>query len=84
VRAIVGEVNRFRPRTVWGYVDALYTIAQYARAMGLEIRHPPAAVLGGGGTMFPPMREAIAGRSGRRRSTSTARARWATWPASAP
>lgn len=59
VRAIVGEINRFRPRTVWGYVDALYTIAQYARAMGLEIRHPPAAVLGGGGTMFPPMREAI-------------------------
>jgi phenylacetate-CoA ligase len=59
VRGIVDEVNRFRPRTVWGYVDALYTIARYARAMGLEITHPPAAVLGGGGTMFAPMREAI-------------------------
>jgi phenylacetate-CoA ligase len=58
IDALVAEVNRFRPKSVWGYIDALYTIAEYVNRTGAEL-HGPAAVFGGGGTMFPQMRESI-------------------------
>ena len=59
LRAIVDEVDRFRPKLVWGYIDGLYTVAQYVNRTGREM-HKPVAVVIGGGTLLPPMREAIA------------------------
>jgi len=58
VEGIVAELNRFRPKTLWGYVDGLYTIAQHVNRTGCRI-HRPAAVITAGGTLLPPMREAI-------------------------
>lgn len=55
---IIGEINAFRPATVWGYVDGLYTIATYVNQTGRRL-HPPVAVLSGGGTLLPPMVEPI-------------------------
>ena len=58
IEALIVEVNRFRPKSVWGYIDALYTIAEYVNRTGRKL-HSPGVVLGGGGTMFPQMRESI-------------------------
>jgi phenylacetate-CoA ligase len=58
IEAIIDEINRFRPRTVWGYIDGLYTVAQYVNRTGRRL-HPPAAVFGGGGTLLPPMGDSI-------------------------
>jgi phenylacetate-CoA ligase len=58
IERIIGEINAFRPATVWGYIDGLYTIAEYARRHGRRL-HRPVAVLGGGGTLLPPMVEPI-------------------------
>lgn len=59
VAGIVAELNRFRPKLLWGYVDGLYTVAQHVARAGREV-HRPVAVLAAGGTLLPPMREAIA------------------------
>ncbi len=58
IREIVARVNRVRPRSIWSYVDGLYTIARYVNDQGLSL-HSPAAVFCGGGTFLPHMREAI-------------------------
>jgi phenylacetate-CoA ligase len=58
IMGIVDEINRFRPRLIWGYIDGLYTVARYVNHRGLKV-HAPAAVFGGGGTLFPQMGESI-------------------------
>jgi phenylacetate-CoA ligase len=58
IRSVVHDINRFRPKNIWGYIDGLYTIAAYVNRHGLEV-HPPTAVFGGGGTLFPHMEQAI-------------------------
>jgi phenylacetate-CoA ligase len=58
IHSIVNDINRFRPKSLWGYIDGLYTIAAYVNRHGLEV-HPPAAVFGGGGTLFPHMEQAV-------------------------
>jgi len=56
IEQIVEEVNRFRPKMIWGYTDGMYSIAQYVLRKHLGF-HPPAAVLVGGGTLLPKMSE---------------------------
>jgi phenylacetate-CoA ligase len=58
IEAIIAEIDRFRPKSIWGYIDGLYTVAQYVNRTGRK-PHPPRAVLGGGGTLLPPMAAAI-------------------------
>jgi phenylacetate-CoA ligase len=58
IEAIIAEVNRFRPKSIWAYIDGLHTISQYINHGGHRV-HCPAAILVGGGTLLPPMREAI-------------------------
>ncbi len=58
ILAIVEHVNRFRPRAIWGYIDGMYTLADYLVRRGVVI-HSPAAVFCGGGTFYPHMAQAI-------------------------
>jgi phenylacetate-CoA ligase len=58
MKAIVDEINRFRPKSIWGYIDGAYMIADYVNRSGVAV-HSPVAVFGGGGTLFPHMSEAI-------------------------
>ena len=55
---IIDEINAFRPATVWGYIDGLYTISTYINQHGRRL-HAPVAVLSGGGTLLPTMVEPI-------------------------
>ena len=56
--ALVKDINQLRPRTLWGYTDGLYTIAKYIVSTETPV-HPPAALFGGGGTLFPHVRQTI-------------------------
>jgi phenylacetate-CoA ligase len=58
IREIIAGINRVQPKTLWSYVDGAFTIARYALEHGCAL-HSPAAVFCGGGTLLPPMREAI-------------------------
>ncbi len=58
IERIIGEINAFRPATVWGYVDGLYTIATYINQQGRNL-HAPMAVLSCGGTLLPTMVDPI-------------------------
>jgi len=58
IRAIVTDINRLRPKSIWGYIDGLYSIAAYVNRHGLAV-HPPTAVFGGGGTLLPHMEQTI-------------------------
>jgi phenylacetate-CoA ligase len=55
IEAILDEVETFRPKAIWGYIDALHTIAEHVNRTGRRLRHRPVAVLGGAGTLFPQM-----------------------------
>ena len=56
--ALIQDINRLKPRTIWGYTDGLYTVAKYIVRKGAVV-HAPAALFGGGGTLFPHMRQTI-------------------------
>lgn len=58
IRAIIEEVNRYKPRNVWAYVDGMYTIADYVLRCGFKV-HAPSAIFIGGGTLLPRMRDVI-------------------------
>jgi phenylacetate-CoA ligase len=58
IRTITHAINRFQPKSIWGTVDGLHMIAEYINRHSLDL-HPPAAVFGGGGTLFPQMEQAI-------------------------
>jgi phenylacetate-CoA ligase len=58
ILSIVNDINRIRPKSIWGYIDGLYTIAAYVNRHGLAV-HPPTAVFSGGGTLFPHMEQTI-------------------------
>ncbi len=58
IEQIIRQNNVFRPRLIWGYVDGLYVIAQYANQKGHSL-HQPAAIVSAAGTLFPHMREEI-------------------------
>jgi phenylacetate-CoA ligase len=59
IEAILDEIETFRPKSIWGYIDALYTIAEHINHTGRWLAHAPAAILGGAGTLFPQMAESI-------------------------
>jgi phenylacetate-CoA ligase len=56
--ALVKDINWLQPRTIWGYTDGLYTLAKYILRSGHPVK-APTALFGGGGTLFPHMRETI-------------------------
>jgi phenylacetate-CoA ligase len=56
--AILDDIDSLEPRTIWGYTDGIYTLAKFMLRTGRSV-HAPAALFGGGGTLFPHMREAI-------------------------
>lgn len=58
IRSIVERINRVKPKNIWAYVDAAYTIAEFVNRSGLRV-HPPAAIFCSGGTLHPPMAESI-------------------------
>ena len=58
IRAIIEEINRYKPRNVWAYVDGMYTIADYVLRCGFKV-HAPSAIFIGGGTLLPRMRDVI-------------------------
>ena len=58
IRAIIEEVNRYKPRNVWAYVDGMYTIADYVLRRGFTV-HTPGAIFIGGGTLLSHMRDVI-------------------------
>lgn len=58
IRSIVKNMNRVKPKIIWGYVDGVYTIAKYINQHKMEL-HSPAAIFCGGGTLFPHIEEVI-------------------------
>jgi phenylacetate-CoA ligase len=58
IGCILKDINQLKPRTIWGYTDCIYTIAGYILRTEQSV-HSPAALFGGGGTLFPHMRETI-------------------------
>ena len=55
---IIDHINEWKPKLLWCYRDGIYAIAQYINARGIRI-HSPVAVVLGGATIYPFMREEI-------------------------
>jgi len=58
IENIVDQINSYQPKVIWGYVDALYTIAGYVKKYSLKL-HSPAAVFCAAGTLYKHMAESI-------------------------
>jgi phenylacetate-coenzyme A ligase PaaK-like adenylate-forming protein len=54
----IDQINAWKPKMLWCYRDGIYAIAQYVNERGIRL-HSPAAVVLGGATIYPFMRESI-------------------------
>ena len=54
----IDHINGWKPKLLWCYRDGIYAIAQYANEHGIRL-HSPAAVVLGGATIYPFMRNSI-------------------------
>jgi phenylacetate-CoA ligase len=55
---IIDHINGWKPKLLWCYRDGIYAVARYINERGIRI-HSPAAVVLGGATIYPFMREEI-------------------------
>ncbi|MCA9375547.1 MAG: phenylacetate--CoA ligase family protein [Candidatus Doudnabacteria bacterium] len=54
----VEELNRFKPRLIWSYVDSAYELAKFIESRGLTV-HSPKAIVVTAGTLYEPVRTHI-------------------------
>jgi len=54
----VNEINLFRPKHIWAYVDSMYELAKYIEKKKLTVHSPNSIVLTAG-TMYEAVREKI-------------------------
>ncbi len=57
-RSYVDQINRFRPVSIWSYVDSIYQLARYVEREGINIEPIP-AVITTAGTLDNEMRHFI-------------------------
>ncbi|MCZ6799666.1 MAG: hypothetical protein O7F12_04185 [Nitrospirae bacterium] len=58
IERIIRNINEFRPKIIWGYIDGMYAISDYVLRHEKTL-HRPAAIFCGGGTVFPSMADMI-------------------------
>lgn len=56
--AYVAAINRFRPRSIWAYVQSADELARHAESEGLRIEPVPVTILTAG-TLTQPVRETV-------------------------
>lgn len=55
---IVKQINSFKPKIIWAYRDGIDVIAKYVNSNEISM-HQPAAVVLGGGTIYPHIIESV-------------------------
>lgn len=55
----VGVLNKFKPKYFYGYASALYLFAQYILQQGIQINHPPKAIISTSETLHDHQRAVI-------------------------
>lgn len=58
LRRYVDAINRFRPKSLWAYVDSAHELARYVEDNGLEVRPIPVTIVTAG-VLTEPVRETI-------------------------
>ncbi len=58
IRGIIENINRFKPKTIWGHLEPVYRIAEYGNCKDLSL-HSPTAVLVGATTLYRQMEQEI-------------------------
>lgn len=52
IETIIHDINRFKPKIIWSYLDAVYVVAQYLIRNDLST-HKPRAIFVGASTLYP-------------------------------
>jgi phenylacetate-CoA ligase len=58
IENIVKQMNKFKPKIIWAYRDGIDVIAKYINKNAISM-HQPAAVILGGGTIYPYIIEEV-------------------------
>jgi len=59
MRKSIMMLNKFKPKVVVGYTNALYALAQFMRENRLQLQSPPKSVISAAEKLFPYQRQAI-------------------------
>ena len=63
MREYVEKINRFRPKSIWAYVDSILELARFVENEGLVV-HPVPVTITTAGTLTPEVREYVERRIG--------------------
>jgi phenylacetate-CoA ligase len=51
-------INRYKPKSIWTYVESIYTLSNYIKEKGIEI-YSPDIIISTAGTLYPEIRLSV-------------------------